>query len=80
VRRRFGECKHWHLNVMGFGHPRPPVSLQWRIRCESGTLKITDVVIDGISMAVTDRQQFSDIIQHGGGTIMSLIDALRPRT
>jgi phospholipid transport system substrate-binding protein len=54
-----------------------PVQVQWRVRPEGGSLKIVDVVIEGISMAVTDRQQFSAVIQRGGGTIDSLIDALK---
>jgi len=41
----------------------PPVPVQWRVRAENSTFKIADVVIAGISMAVTDRQQFSAVIQ-----------------
>jgi phospholipid transport system substrate-binding protein len=54
-----------------------PVPVQWRVRPESGGLRIVDVVIAGISMAVTDRQQFSAVIQRGGGTINALIDAMK---
>jgi phospholipid transport system substrate-binding protein len=55
----------------------PPVPVQWRIRAEGGSFKVADVVIAGISMAVTDRQQFSAVIQRGGGTMQALIDALK---
>jgi phospholipid transport system substrate-binding protein len=54
-----------------------PVSVQWRVRPENGGYKIADVVIAGISMAVTDRQQFDAVIQRGGGTIQALINALK---
>jgi phospholipid transport system substrate-binding protein len=54
-----------------------PVNVQWRVRGGSGTFKVADVVIEGISMAVTDRQQFAAVIQRGGGTIQALIDAMR---
>jgi phospholipid transport system substrate-binding protein len=54
-----------------------PVSVQWRVRPENGGFKIADVVIAGISMAVTDRNQFDAVIQRGGGTIQALIDALK---
>jgi phospholipid transport system substrate-binding protein len=54
-----------------------PVPVEWRVRAENGGLKIADVVIAGISMAVTDRQQFAAVIERGGGTIQALIDALR---
>jgi phospholipid transport system substrate-binding protein len=55
----------------------PPVSVQWRVRPENGGFRIADVVIAGISMAVTDRNQFDAVIQRGGGTIQALIDALK---
>ena len=54
-----------------------PVSVQWRIRAENGSFKVADVVIEGISMAVTDRQQFAAVIQRGGGTLQALIDAMK---
>lgn len=54
-----------------------PVPVEWRVRSEGGGLKIADVVIAGISMAVTDRQQFASVIERGGGTIQALIDALK---
>lgn len=54
-----------------------PVPVQWRVRTVGGALKIADVVIAGISMAVTDRQQFAAVIERGGGTIQALIDALK---
>ena len=55
----------------------PPVPVQWRVRSENGGLKIADVVIAGISMAVTDQQQFQAVIQRGGGSLQALIDALK---
>ncbi len=55
----------------------PPIPVQWRVRSEGGSMKVADVIIAGISMAVTDRQQFSAVIQRGGGTLQALIDALK---
>jgi len=55
----------------------PPVSVQWRVRSAASAPKIVDVVIQGISMAVTDRNQFASVIERGGGTIQALIDALK---
>ncbi len=55
----------------------PPIPVQWRVRPESAGLKIVDVVIAGISMATTDRQQFAAVIQRGGGSFDALIDALK---
>jgi phospholipid transport system substrate-binding protein len=55
----------------------PPVSVQWRVRPEGGSLKVADVIIAGISMAVSDRQQFAAVIERGGGNLEALIDALK---
>jgi len=55
----------------------PPVPVEWRVRAANGTFKIADVKIAGISMAVTDRQQFAAVIERGGGNIQALIDALK---
>jgi phospholipid transport system substrate-binding protein len=57
-----------------------PIPVQWRVRSESGTYKIADVIIAGISMAVTDKQQFAAVIQRGGGTIDALIGAMRSQS
>jgi phospholipid transport system substrate-binding protein len=54
-----------------------PIPVQWRVRSENGGFKIADVLIEGISMAVTDQQQFQAVIQRGGGTLQTLIDALK---
>jgi phospholipid transport system substrate-binding protein len=37
------------------------------------------VIIDGISMAVTERQQFASIIQRNNGQIEALLKIMRER-
>ena len=55
----------------------PPINLEWRVRKEEGSLRIVDVVVEGISMSVTQRSDFSSVIQHGGGNIDALLTSLR---
>ena len=55
----------------------PPVAVTWRVRERDGTFKIIDVVIEGISMSVTQRNEFGSIIQRNGGNINALFDAMR---
>jgi phospholipid transport system substrate-binding protein len=55
----------------------PPINLQWRVRDEGGALRVVDVIVDGISMSVTQRSDFSSIIQNGGGTIDALLSSMR---
>src|ERR1700738_998778 len=47
----------------------PPVKVEWRLTDQHGTYKIRDVAVDGISMAVTQRSEFSSVIQRNGGQV-----------
>lgn len=57
----------------------PPVNLEWRIRSKDGALRVVDVVVEGVSMSVTQRSDFSAVIQRGGGNIDALLASLRER-
>jgi phospholipid transport system substrate-binding protein len=57
-----------------------PVKVDWRLTGRSGVYKISDVSVDGISMAVTQRSEFASVIQHNGGQVQSLITMLREKT
>lgn len=57
----------------------PAVNLEWRVRSKSGTLKVVDVIVEGISMSVTQRSDFAAVIQRGGGNVEKLIETLRLR-
>jgi phospholipid transport system substrate-binding protein len=58
---------------------RPPVRVDWRVRGADSDFKIIDVVVEGVSMAITHRSEFAAVIQSGGGSITALLDALRRR-
>ena len=50
--------------------------LDWRVMEEGGSFKIVDIVIEGVSMSVTQRQEYASVIQSNGGKVQALIDAL----
>lgn len=50
--------------------------LEWRVIEEGQTFKIVDVVIEGVSMSVTQRQEYASVIQNNGGKVQALINAL----
>ena len=54
-----------------------PIICDWRVREIDGRLKVIDVVIEGISMLVTQRSEFSSVIRQRG--VDGLIEALRAR-
>jgi phospholipid transport system substrate-binding protein len=57
-----------------------PVKVDWRLIGRNGVYKISDVTVDGISMAVTQRSEFASVIQHNGGQVQGLITMLREKT
>lgn len=55
----------------------PAVAVDWRVRPKAGGYRIIDVMVEGVSMAVTQRSDFASIIQKGGGTVDALLEYLR---
>ncbi|HMB76835.1 MAG TPA: ABC transporter substrate-binding protein [Kiloniellaceae bacterium] len=58
---------------------KAPVKVVWRVREEGGEMKVLDVVIEGASMALTLRSEYSSYIRSAGGKLASLTDSLRQK-
>jgi phospholipid transport system substrate-binding protein len=58
----------------------PPIRVDWRVAKSSGQEKISDVVVEGISLMVTQRQEFASVIQRNGGQLEALLKILREKT
>jgi phospholipid transport system substrate-binding protein len=56
------------------------IKLEWRVRYNDGSYRIVDVIVEGVSMSVTQRSDFSSVIQRGGGDMSVLLDYLRNPT
>ncbi len=56
-----------------------PTSVAWRVRQKDGKMGILDVVVEGVSMSVTQRQEYSAVIQRNGGDIGALLTLMRDR-
>ena len=56
---------------------RTVATIDWRVRERDGRQRIIDVVVEQISMGVTQRGDFAAVIQRGGGNIDTLLEALR---
>jgi phospholipid transport system substrate-binding protein len=54
-----------------------PVLAGWRLRDRGGRMLIIDVMVEGFSMAQTQRHEFKSILRAHGGRIESLIALLR---
>ena len=54
------------------------IRVEWHLMNEGGW-KITDAYVAGVSMAVTQRDEFASVIQQGGGQVQYLLDRLRQK-
>lgn len=52
------------------------IRLEWRLIEADGRYRIIDIVIEGVSMSVTQRQEYASVIQSNGGKVSALIEAL----
>jgi phospholipid transport system substrate-binding protein len=59
---------------------QPPVRVDWRVTKHGDTYKIADVTVEGVSMALTQRQEFASVIQRNGGQLEALLKVLREKT
>ena len=54
----------------------PPIEAHWRVRSKDGNQRIIDVMVEGISMAVTQRAEFRSVIKrHGIDGLIQILDA-----
>ncbi len=57
----------------------PPVAVDWLVSGSANGYRIIDMVVSGVSMAITQRSEFASIIQSAGGNIEGLLVALREK-
>lgn len=55
----------------------PPIRVEWKTHEKDGQPRVTDVIVEGVSMAFTQRQQFESVIQNNGGKIDALFAAMK---
>jgi len=60
-------------------HNGNPIQVDWYLRNGGGRFLITDVYVGGISMKVTQRDEFAAVIQRSGGRVAGLIAELRQK-
>ena len=58
----------------------PPVLVEWKISdSKDGKPRVEDVIIEQVSMSITQRSEFNSIIQNNGGSVEALLQRLRNR-
>ena len=58
----------------------PPLRIDWRLITDNGAYKINDVIVEGVSMMVTQRSEFASVVQRNGGQVRGLLTTLRQKT
>ena len=53
----------------------PPIKAGWRVKTTDGKKQIVDVMVEGTSMAATQRSEFDAIVRRDG--VDGLIEVLR---
>lgn len=56
-----------------------PLRVDFQVRNVGNTFKILDVRVEGVSMVLAQREEFTSYIAQNGGRVESLTDALRQR-
>jgi phospholipid transport system substrate-binding protein len=57
----------------------PPIKVDWQLSARDGLYKVSDVIIDGISMGASERSEFGSVIQRSGGQVQGLLAMMRER-
>ena len=55
-----------------------PIVAHWRVREIGGRYRIIDIMVEGVSLAITQRSEFASLARRGG--LEGLISTLRERT
>ncbi|HEV2263326.1 MAG TPA: ABC transporter substrate-binding protein [Stellaceae bacterium] len=57
----------------------PTTTIYWHVNKTGDDLKIVDVEVEGVSMALTEREEIASAIQRNGGTVAGLNQQLKQR-
>ena len=57
----------------------PPVAVELQVVKKSGTYKAVDIKIEGISMPLTHRKEYSSVLRRNRGNVSGLLKVLRKR-
>ena len=56
-----------------------PIKVAWRVRADGHVYRVVDILVEGLSMGVTQREEFASFIRQNNGRVQSLLIELRKR-
>ncbi len=67
----------WSQLTNSSGQPTP---VEWKVhQTDDGQLRVTDIVVEDVSMAITQRSDYNSMLQGNSGKIDALLTALRSK-
>ncbi len=57
-----------------------PASVVWRIRENKGQIKVVDIIIENVSLAITARNEYGTFIKNNNNSIDALINHIQQKT
>jgi phospholipid transport system substrate-binding protein len=68
-----------HTTMVKADNATKPLKVAWRVRIKGETFTIIDVMVEGISMIMTQKSEFASFIKQNGGTLDALLLELKKR-
>ena len=69
----------WVDSTINQSEGKPPIKVEWEVQDRGSGFRITDVKVEGVSMVMTRRSDFSSFISRNGGDVEALIKELESR-
>ena len=58
----------------------PPADVKWRLREKDGQYKIVDIIVEGVSMAMSYRNEYAAFLQSNNGDLNKLTQTLNEKS
>ena len=68
-----------YTTMVKAGNGAKPLKVDWRVRKKGEIFTIIDVMVEGISMIMTQKSEFSSFIKSSGGNFKNLLAELEKR-
>jgi phospholipid transport system substrate-binding protein len=82
IKREIGDPGDRYKMVMTEIQPgdgKPPVKLDWQVKVNGDSYAVVDIRVEGASMAITQRDEYTAVLDKNGGDIANLLGQLRAK-
>jgi len=59
------------------GRTAQPLKIDWRLTTQNGSYKISDIIVEGLSMAANGRSQLEGVVERNGGRPQAILAVMR---